>query len=188
MVIKFSPLLRAITALLLTASLNVASAAGFFEHEVSFSEAEVQSAVDRNGKMQRSYGGFATVALQQPPRVTLGTPDGRISLSGSMLVGIVGQQPIPVDVQGVAGIRYDDKSKGFFLENPVATSVTSPMLDKGTEPFIRQGVSQLMISYFRNRPVYVLRDDGSTEEATMRWLLRSVRIEAGRVVAVMSPL
>lgn len=188
MVPRFPSLLCAIAALLLTASLNVANAAGFLEHEVSFSEAEVQAAVDRNGKMQRSYGGFATVALQQPPKVALGTPDGRISLSGSMLVGIVGQQPIPVDVQGVAGIRYDDKSKGFFLENPVATSVSSPMLDKGSEPFVRQGVSQLMISYFRNRPVYVLRDDGSADEATMRWLLRSVRIEMGRVVAVLSPL
>jgi len=188
MVPKFRSLFRTTSALLLAACLNMANAAGFLEHEVSFSEAEVQAAVDRNGKMQRSYGGFATVALQQPPKVALGTPDGRISLSGSMLVGIVGQQSIPVDVQGVAGIRYDDKSKGFFLENPVAISVTSPMLDKSTEPFIRQGVSQLMNSYFRNRPVYVLRDDGSTEEAAMRWLLRSVRIEAGRVVAVLSPL
>ena len=185
---KFCALFRAITVLLLAAGLNVASAAGFLEHEVSFSEAEVQAAVDRNGTIRRSYGGLLTVTLQQPPKIALGVPEGRIALSGSMQVIIAGQAAIPVDVQGVAGLRYDDRSKGFFLENPVATSVSSPMLDKGTEPFIRQGVSQLMNTYFRNRPVYVLRDDGSTDEATMRWLLRSVRIEAGRVVAVLSPL
>nr|MBL8411115.1 DUF1439 domain-containing protein [Dechloromonas sp.] len=185
MAFRFSRRLCITIALLVAAPL---ARAGLLDQEVSFTEAEVQAAVDRNGKMQRSYGGFATVALQQPPKVALGTPDGRISLSGSMLVAVVGQPPIPVDVQGVAGIRYDDRSKGFFLENPVATSVASPMLDRNSEPFVRQGVSQLMSAYFRSKPIYVLRDDASVQEATMRWLLRSVRIEPGKVVATLSPL
>jgi hypothetical protein len=183
----FRSLRRAFLGLVLAVAAPLASA-DLLEQEVSFTEAEVQAAVDRNGKMQRSYGGFATVALQQPPRIALGTPEGRISLSGSMLVAVVGQPPIPVEVQGVAGIRYDDRSKGFFLENPVATSVASPLLDRSSESFVRQGVSQLMNAYFRNKPIYVLRDDASLQEATMRWLLRAIRIEPGKVVATLSPL
>jgi hypothetical protein len=31
-----------------------------------------------------------------------------------------------------------------------------------------------------------LRDDGTAQEATARWLLKSVRIEPGKVVAVLS--
>ena len=36
--------------------------------------------------------------------------------------------------------------------------------------------------------VYVLREDGSLQERTARWLLRSIRIEPGRVAAVLSPV
>jgi len=35
--------------------------------------------------------------------------------------------------------------------------------------------------------VYVLREDGSAEEIAARWLLRSIRIEPGKVVAILSP-
>ena len=45
----------------------------------------------------------------------------------------------------------------------------------------------MMASYFRNRPVYVLREDGSLQEQAARWLLRSIRIEPGQVIAVLSP-
>jgi hypothetical protein len=161
--------------------------AGLLDQEVSFTEAEVQAAVDKNGKLQRSYGGFASVSLQQPPKISLGMPDGRILLSGSVVIAVLGQPPIPVDVQGFAGIRYDDQSRGFFLENPVATSVASPHLDRSNEAFVRRGVSQLMSSYFRNKPIYVLSDDASPQKATARWLLRTIRIEPGRVVATLSP-
>lgn len=178
---------RRILIVLALALVSRLAVAGLLDQEVSFTEAEVQAAVDKNGKLQRSYGGFASVSLQLPPRISLGTPDGRISLSGSVLVAVVGQPPIPVDVQGIAGIRYDDQSKGFFLENPVATSVASPHLDRSSEAFVRRGVSQLMNSYFRSKPIYVLRDDASPQEATARWLLRAIRIEPGKVVATLSP-
>lgn len=185
---NFRPLFQTAAALLLAGTLSVANAAGLLEHEVSFSEAEIQAAVERNGPLSRSYGGIATVALQQAPKIALGVPEGRIGLAGSMQVNLAGQPAIPVDVQGFAGIRYDDRSKAFFLENPVTTSVNSPMLQKSTEPFVKQGINQLMNTYFRNRPVYVLRSNGSAEELAARWLLRSIRIEAGRVVAILSPL
>lgn len=178
---------RRLLAVLVLALVSRLALAGLLDQEVSFTEAEVQAAVDKNGKLQRSYGGFASVSLQQPPKISLGTPDGRISLSGSVLVTVVGQPPIPVDVQGFAGIRYDDQSKGFFLENPVATSVASPYLDRSSEAFVRRGVSLLMNSYFRSKPIHVLRDDASPQEATARWLLRAIRIEPGKVVATLSP-
>jgi hypothetical protein len=44
-----------------------------------------------------------------------------------------------------------------------------------------------MAAYFREKPVYVLREDGSAEEKAARWLLRRIRIETGKVVATLSP-
>ena len=61
--------------------------------------------------------------------------------------------------------------------------------------FLAHGLRKLLVSkpagvqgYFRSQPVYVLRENGSTQEATARWLLKSVRIESGRIVAVLSPI
>ena len=51
----------------------------------------------------------------------------------------------------------------------------------------RQAVAALLTSYFGQRPLYVLRDDASLQEKTARWLLKSIRIEPGRVIAILSP-
>jgi hypothetical protein len=55
------------------------------------------------------------------------------------------------------------------------------------EASIRRAVTQLLNAYFRSKPVYVLREDGSAQEIAARWLLRTVRIETGKVVATLSP-
>jgi hypothetical protein len=90
-------------------------------------------------------------------------------------------------MSGSAGIRYDDKEKAFYLEQPVAESVHSPALSRDAAQVARGAVTQLMTGYFRKRPVYVLREDGNAQERAARWLLRSVRIEPNRVVAILSP-
>lgn len=162
-------------------------AAGFLEREVSFSEAEVQAAVDKSKPVQRNYGGLVTTTVQTPPRVLLGTPEGRIGVNGRVWISLLGQPAIPVDVAANGGVRYDDAGKAFYLENPVVTSVESAALSPDMQPMARQAVAQMIAGYFRNKPVYVLREDGSMQEAAARWLLRSIRIEAGRVVAVLAP-
>ena len=181
------PLRRLIAAVGLAGLLGSAAAAGFLDHEVSFSEAQVQAAIDQSKPFEKHYGGLITVALPQPPKITLGAPVGRATLVANMLVTLPGQPAVPVEVLGDAGIRYDDQAKAFFLESPQATSVSSPALQRNAEPLVRQAITQLMVGYFRSRPVYVLRDNASLSEATARWLLRAVRIEPGRVVATLGP-
>lgn len=158
------------------------------EREIAFSEAEVQAALDKNGALERRYGGMLAVALREPPRIRLGVPDGRVGIAARVQVALFGNPPVPVDVRGHAGIRYDDQAKAFYLENPVAESVESVALPRESEAHARQAVTQLIATYFRHRPVYVLRENGSAEEIAARWLLRAVRIEPGRVVATLSPL
>ena len=165
----------------------MAFSAGFLEREVSFSEAQVQAALDKNGLIEKRYGGVLTVALQEIPRITLGTPAGQATLSVRSEMTLVGQRPLPVDVQATAGIRYDDQSKSFFLENPVVQSVVSRDLPKEAEPAVRRGLTTLLVNYLQRKPVYVLREDGSAEEKAARWLLKSVRIETGKVIATLSP-
>ena len=171
--------MKSALAILLTAILPC------FPHHAS--EAEVQAAIDKNGSSERRIGSVLMITLREPPRIRLGIPEGRAGITGRMDIALLGNPPIPVQVKGHAGIRYDDQAKAFFLENPIAESVESDALPREFEPQVRRAVSQLIATYFRDRPAYVLREDGSAQESTARWLLRSVRIETGRVVATLSP-
>ncbi|MBI2308020.1 MAG: DUF1439 domain-containing protein [Rhodocyclales bacterium] len=167
---------------------GVASSAGFLEREVVFSEAEIQAALAKAKPQQLSYGGLVSVSLKEPPRILLDGDDGRARIAAELDIEMPGQPPLRVDVAGRAGLRYDDRNKAFYLEQPVTDSVSAPTLRKEATPALRQAVTQLMVSYFRTKPVYVLRENGSPQEITARWLLKSVRIEPGRVVAVLSPV
>lgn len=163
------------------------SLAAFLDKEISFSEAQIQAAIDKSKPQQLNYGGLLEVSLAAPPKLTLGNPEGRAGIVARVDVSLLGNPPIPVDVVGSAGIRYDDSVKAFFLEKPVAESVQSPALRKDAEANARRAITALLVNYFRTKPVYVLREDGNAQELAARWLLRSIRIEAGRVIAVLSP-
>lgn len=179
---------RTLACLLALLASGAVHGAGFLEREVFFSEAEIQARLDKNGPLERRYGGMLGLALPEPPQIRLGQPPGRAGIAAQIRLSLSGQPEIPVAVTGSSGIRYDSDSKAFFLDNPVADSIRSTALPPDMEPLLRQAVSQLLRNYFRTKPVYLLRDDGSPEERAARWLLRSIRIEPGRVVAVLSPI
>lgn len=161
--------------------------AGIGEREITFSEPEVQAVLERKGRQEKTYAGILLVALREAPNIRLGQIPGRITLSGRVFVTLVGNPALPVDVTGNAGLRYDDASKAFYLENPVVDTVETAALPREAQVMARQMVSQFIAAYFRNRPVYQLREDGSLAEQTARWLLKAIRIEDGRVVATLSP-
>lgn len=163
--------------------------AGFLEREIYFSEADIQTQLEKNSVMQKSYGnGMIVVALLEPPKIHLGEPEGKAAVAARLKVSLLGNPAVPVDVLATSGLRYDDNAKAFFLENPVANSVQSVGIPREAEPMARQAITQMMTAYFRSKPVYILREDGSPQERAARWLLRSIRIEAGRVAAVLSPV
>lgn len=178
-----------VTAFVFTALMawTTISGAAFLDKEVSFSEAEIQAAIDKSKPQQLNYGGLLTVSLSAPPKLTLGNPEGRAGIVARVDIALLGNPPIPVDVVGSAGIRYDDNAKAFFLEKPMADSVQSPALRREREPEARRAITVLLANYFHSKPVYVLRENGNAQELAARWLLRSVRIESGKVTAVLSP-
>ena len=178
---------RLLPVILLALCLAPPALAGLGEREVVFSEAEVQAALARKGRLEKNYGGILLVALREAPTIRLGQTPERIGLVGRVYVTLVGNPPLPVDVTGSAGLRYDDASKAFYLENPLAESVETAALPREAQVMARQVVSQFIAGYFRNRPIYQLREDGSLEEQTARWLLKSVRVETGQIVATLSP-
>lgn len=178
----------ALTALALMAS-NLTWSAGLLEREIYFSEADIQAQVEKSGTMQKSYGnGMVILSLIEPPKIVLGSPEGKATLAARINVSWLGSPPVPVAFEGTSGLRYDDSAKAFFLDRPVANAVQSMAISREAEPIARQAITQMMTTYFRNKPVYVLREDGSAEEKAARWLLRSIRIEPGRVAAILSPL
>ena len=180
--------LKTVICLLALFACGTAHSAGFLEREASFSEAEIQARLNKSAPQEKHYGGLLSLMLLEPPTIRLGQPAGRAGIAAQIKLSLAGQREIPVAIEGSAGIRYDSDAKAFFLDNPVADSVQSAALRPDLEPTLRRAVTQLMQGYFRARPVYVLRDDGSPEERAARWLLRSIRIEPGRVVAILSPL
>ena len=174
-------------ALALAAS-SLSWSAGFLEREIYFSEADIQTQLEKNSTMQKSYGnGVVVVSLLEAPKITMGNPEGKAALSARINLSLLGNPAVPVAFEGTSGLRYDDNAKAFFLENPVANSVQSQAIPREAEPMARQAITQLMMSYFRAKPVYILREDGSAQEKAARWLLRSIRIEPGRVAAILSP-
>jgi len=181
--------LKFLFATLVLFSSTICWSAGFLEREVFISEGDIQAQVEKSGTMQKSYGnGMVVVSLIEPPKILLGIPEGKTTLSARINVSLLGNPPVPVAFEGTSGLRYDDNAKAFFLDKPVANSVQSMAITREAEPMARQAITQLMTSYFRSKPVYVLREDGTAQEKAARWLLRSIRIEDGRVVAVLSPL
>jgi hypothetical protein len=176
-----------VAMLLALLSLASANAVAFLEKEIVFSEAEVQAALERRAPVERKFGSLVTLAMATPPQISFQRDDGRAGVSARLDVALLGGRPIAVDVIGMAGIRYDDAAKAFFLESPFVESLQSPGLPREIEPAVRQAASQYLAGYVRTRPVYVLRADGPVEERAAHWLLKSVRIERGRVVAVLSP-
>jgi len=180
---RFTPTALLCTALL---TLPLPGNAGLLDQEISFTEAEVQAALARNTKTEMRYPGLIAVTLREAPTIRLGVPEGRAGIGARMDIALLGNPPIPVEVKGHAGIRYDDQTKAFYLDNPTADSVESIALPREYEPNIRRAVTQLLKAYFRDKPVYVLREDGSLQEATARKLLKAVRIEPGKVVATLS--
>ena len=163
------------------------ASAALFDKEIVFTEAEIQTAIDRNAPRQRRVGTLLAVTLREAPKIRLGIPEGRVGIAARMEIALPGNPPIPVEVTGNAGVRYDDQAKAFFLDSPVADSVESVALPREFQAQVRHAVSQVMAAYFRDKPVYVLREDGSAEERAARWLLRRIRIETGKVVATLSP-
>jgi hypothetical protein len=168
----------------LTFAGNVSAA--LFDREISFSEAEVQNSLIKAGPQSQNYGGWMSVSLREAPTITLGNPTGRVGISARLYVALLGGSAIPVDITGAAGVRYDDRSKAFYLENPVAQSIESQAIPPEAKPGALQAINSLIVNYFRKKPIHVLREDGSPEEITARWLLRSIRIEPGKVVASLS--
>ncbi|HLO64180.1 MAG TPA: DUF1439 domain-containing protein [Azonexus sp.] len=181
--------LKFLLALIALLASTTAGNAGPLDREIHFSEADIQTQIDKSGSLQKSYGnGMIVVALTEAPKIHLGEPEGKAAVAARLTVSLLGQPAVPVDVLGTSGLRYDDNAKAFFLENPVANSIQSVGLRPEAEPMARQAITQMMTTYFRNKPVYVLREDGSLQERAARWLLRSIRIEPGRVTAVLSPV
>ena len=179
---------RLCCSLLLAAGLALSGHVGatLFDREITFSEAEIQNSLLKAGPQSQNYGGWMTVSLRDAPTITLGNPSGQVGISARLYIALLGGSAVPVDVTGTAGIRYDDRNKAFYLQNPVAQSIESQAIPREAGPGALQAINTLIVNYFRKKPVHVLRQDGSAEEIAARWLLRSIRIEPGKVVATLS--
>ena len=64
-----------------------------------FTEAEIQTAIDRNALRQKRVGTMLAVTLREAPKIRLGIPEGRVGIAARMEIALIGNPPFPVDVK-----------------------------------------------------------------------------------------
>lgn len=158
------------------------------ELALSFSEAEVQAALDKAEKSRELLDGLLRISVEGSPQVRLGEPPERIGLQARLSIRVSGVGAMPATVKASSGLRYEPMAKAFFLEAPRVESIEAPLLPRALEGPARNAITRQLEASFAQTPVYTLKPDGSLKEQAARGLLKSVRIERSRVVAVFSPV
>ena len=153
------------------------------EIELSFTERELQAALNKADMSTRLLDGLVVVSVTGQPQVKLGQPPERIGLSAQLSIKVVGLPAMPASVKGSSGLRYDDAQKAFFLEAPQLDAVTAPLLPKAMEGAARMAITRQLAASFNQTPVYSLKADSSLKEKAARQTLKSIRIEPDRIVA-----
>ena len=172
----------------LAALLAACAGGGPAELSLSFSETEVQAALDKAEKSRELLDGLLRVSVEGSPQVRLGEPPERIGLQTRLSIQVSGVGAMPAMVKASSGLRYEPRIKAFFLEAPRIESIEAPLLPRALEGAARNVITRQLNASFAQTPVYTLKSDGSLKEQAARGLLKSVRIERSRVVAVFSPL
>ena len=171
----------------LAALLAACAGGGPAELSLSFSEAEVQAALDKAEKSRDLLDGLLRVSVEGSPQVRLGEPAERIGLQTRLSIRVSGVGAMPATVKASSGLRYEATAKAFFLDAPRIDSIEAPLLPRALEATARNVITRQLNASFAQTPVYTLKSDGSLKEQAARGLLKSVRIERSRVVAVFSP-
>ena len=171
----------------LAALLAACAGGGPAELSLSFSEAEVQAALDKAEKSRDLLDGLLRVSVEGSPQVRLGEPSERIGLQTRLSIRVSGVGAMPATVKASSGLRYEATAKAFFLDAPRIESIEAPLLPRALEGTARNVITRQLNASFAQTPVYTLKSDGSLKEQAARGLLKSVRIERSRVVAVFSP-
>ena len=153
------------------------------EVELSFTERELQAALNKADMSKRLLDGLVVVAVEGQPQVKLGQPPERIGLTAQLSIKVVGLPAMPASVKGSSGLRYDETLKAFFLDAPQLDAVTAPLLPKALEGATRAAITRQLAASFSQTPVYSLKADGSLKEQAARQTLKSIRIDPDRIVA-----
>jgi hypothetical protein len=153
------------------------------EIELSFTERELQAALNKADMSTRLLDGLVVVSVTGQPQVKLGQPPERIGIAAQLSIKVVGLPAMPANVKGSSGLLYDDAQKAFFLEAPQLDAVTAPLLPKAMEGAARAAITRQLAASFSNTPVYSLKTEGSLKEQAARQTLKSIRIEPDRIVA-----
>ena len=153
------------------------------EIELSFTERELQAALNKADMSTRLLDGLVVVSVTGQPQVKLGQPPERIGIAAQLSIKVVGLPAMPASVKGSSGLRYDDAQKAFFLGAPQLDAVTAPLLPKAMEGAARTAITRQLAASFNQTPVYSLKADSSLKEKAARQTLKSIRIEPDRIVA-----
>ena len=153
------------------------------EIELSFTERELQAALNKADMSTRLLDGLVVVSVTGQPQVKLGQPPERIGIAAQLSIKVVGLPAMPANVKGSSGLLYDDAQKAFFLDAPQLDAVTAPLLPKAMEGAARTAITRQLATSFSKTPVYSLKTEGSLKEQAARQTLKSIRIEPDRIVA-----
>lgn len=158
------------------------------DYEVIITQEQINAAVAKAFHEKAVAYGLMTVTLNELA-LKVGEPVERIGVVAQPTIKIIGLQPLSVKIKGFTNLIYDESKKVFFLSELNIESIDAPNLPKSMvamEPKIKEAVNKQFSEEFIKIPIYRLSENGSTKENMARKYLKSIKINDGKIVAVLS--
>lgn len=175
-------LVSLLIALLLAGCASVQRVGALLTNRIAFSEAQLQSQLDRH--YPRSYpqfGGLVTLSVLNP-RIAVPREGDRLHLDfdvGATGFGLGGDAPAG-HLSLTSALRYDARTHALYLDAPTLESAELPLVGDRINGTGRDLINRWLREQARTEPVYTLESAQLRELGSRR--VSSVGIENGKVV------
>lgn len=156
--------------------------------EVSISQESIERALAEKSSSEKALaGGLFKARLSEPPSIDLGRAYPGRALVRAKPVFSIGHKEFPASCAAVFTLRYDQASRAFLAEPSEILEISAPGLPPEWQGAAKSLAMEALRAKLSKTPVYALDQSQSAQAAAARYLLKSVKIAPGAVVADLSP-
>lgn len=174
--------LLAMLACVLAACSTLSAVGALLGNQVSFTQPQLQSSLDRNfPKQYEKLGGLVSMTLMNP-RLSIPQGSNRLRLDFDVGLGALGSDSSRSRGRFAltSALRWDPTTRGLHLQDPAIESVDVPALGGVMNTTSRQLLNSWLSDYARDEPVY--RFDNTLLDRIGARRIGSTEIQNGLVV------
>lgn len=152
--------------------------------EVRFTSAEAQKRLDTVLPLSKKYIDAVEVSLQ---KVTIDVPENgnRVHATASASLTLPGiPKPVSGEFKVESGLRYDGKSRGVYLIDPVVGDVRIPGIPAALTNPSRSALTLVIKEYAAANPVYILPPT-QNEAEIIKLEVKQVTVVQGQFVVLL---